>query len=148
MFTNPVVTMSTSKVLFLGGETVQRYWECRKFTVEGKEGCDQTQHIYLNSAMALWCRTSRVIFKHMVIITAIILQIFKEKKKIQEAELDLCLSLVFIAVKRHHDQGNSYKGKHLTEASLQRFSPLSSWWETWQSAGRHSAGERAQSSTS
>jgi hypothetical protein len=40
MFTNPVVTMSTSKVLFLGGETVQRYWECRKFTVEGKEGCD------------------------------------------------------------------------------------------------------------
>jgi hypothetical protein len=30
-------------------------------------------------------------------------------------------------VKRHHDQGNSYKGKHLTGADLQfqRFSPLS-----------------------
>ena len=33
---------------------------------------------------------------------------------------------VFIAVKRHNDQGNSYKGKHLIGASLQvqRFSPL------------------------
>jgi hypothetical protein len=34
----------------------------------------------------------------------------------------------FIAVKRQHDQGNSYKGQHLIEAGLQfqRFSPLSS----------------------
>ena len=33
-----------------------------------------------------------------------------------------------IVVKRHNDQGNSYKGKHLIGASLQvqRFSPLSS----------------------
>ena len=29
-----------------------------------------------------------------------------------------CLSLGFIAVKRHHDQGNSYKGKHLIGAGL------------------------------
>jgi hypothetical protein len=38
---------------------------------------------------------------------------------------------VYIAVKRHHDQGNSYKGKHLIGAGLQfqRFSPLSSRWE-------------------
>jgi hypothetical protein len=34
-------------------------------------------------------------------------------------------------VNRHHDQGNSYKGKHLIGADLQgqRFSPLSSRWE-------------------
>ena len=37
-------------------------------------------------------------------------------------------------MKRHHDQGNSYKGKHLIGAGLQfqRFSPLSSWQEAWQ----------------
>ena len=40
-----------------------------------------------------------------------------------------CLSLGFIAAKRHHDQDNSYKGKHLIGAGLQvqRCSPLSSW---------------------
>jgi hypothetical protein len=37
----------------------------------------------------------------------------------------------FIAVKRHHDQGNSNKGKRLIGAGLefQEFSPLSSWQE-------------------
>jgi hypothetical protein len=30
--------------------------------------------------------------------------------------LDKCLSLGFTGVKRHHDQGNSYKGKHLIGA--------------------------------
>jgi hypothetical protein len=56
---------------------------------------------------------------------------------------------VSIAVKRHHDHNNSYKRKHLIEAGLQlqRFSPLLSWWEMWQSTGRHSA-EGAESSTS
>ena len=51
-----------------------------------------------------------------------------------------CLS-VSIAVKRHHDQGNSYKGQCLTGAGLhfQGFSPLSSWQEAWHSAGKHSA---------
>jgi hypothetical protein len=46
-------------------------------------------------------------------------------------------------VKRQDYQGNSYKGKHLIEAGLQfqRFSPLSSWQEAWQCAGRHGAGE-------
>jgi hypothetical protein len=36
-----------------------------------------------------------------------------------------------IALERHHDQSNSYKGKHLTRAGLQlqRFSPLPSWQE-------------------
>jgi hypothetical protein len=33
--------------------------------------------------------------------------------------ISICLSLGSIAVKRHHDQGNSYKGRHLTGASLQ-----------------------------
>jgi hypothetical protein len=45
-------------------------------------------------------------------------------------------------MKRHRDQGNSYKGKHLIRAGLQfqRFSPLSPWWETQQHAGRFDAG--------
>jgi hypothetical protein len=29
-----------------------------------------------------------------------------------------CLSLSVTAVNRHHDQGNSYKGQHLTGAGL------------------------------
>jgi hypothetical protein len=35
-------------------------------------------------------------------------------------------------VKKYHDHGNPYKGKHLIGAGLpvQRFSPLS-WWEEW-----------------
>jgi hypothetical protein len=42
----------------------------------------------------------------------------------------ICVSVRdYIAMMRYHDQGNSYKGKHLIEAGLQfqRFSPLSSW---------------------
>jgi hypothetical protein len=41
---------------------------------------------------------------------------------------DLVSKLVSIAVKRHHDHSNSYKGKHLIGAGLQvrRFGPLSS----------------------
>jgi hypothetical protein len=54
------------------------------------------------------------------------------------------------AVKRHQDQGNSYKGKHLIGAVLQfhQFSPLSSWQEAWRCVDRHGAGERAERSTS
>jgi hypothetical protein len=57
---------------------------------------------------------------------------------------------VSIAVERNHDHSNSYKRKHLIGVSLQfqRFSPLSSWWEAWWYAGRHDAGEGAESSTS
>ena len=48
---------------------------------------------------------------------------------------------VSTAMRRHHDQGNSYKGKHLIGTGLQfeRFSPLSSWWEAWQHTVRHGA---------
>ena len=61
-----------------------------------------------------------------------------------------CISHRPTAAKRHHDHGNSYKGKHLIEAGLefQRVSPLSSWQESWQHTGRHGAGEIAESSTS
>ena len=40
---------------------------------------------------------------------------------------------VSIAMKRHHDQDNSYTSKHFIGAALQvqRFSPLSSWQEAW-----------------
>ena len=53
-----------------------------------------------------------------------------------------CLK-VSLAMKRHHDHSNSYKGKHLFQAGLQfqKFSALSSWQETWQPAGRHDAGK-------
>ena len=57
---------------------------------------------------------------------------------------------VSIAEKRHHDQGNSYKGQHLIGAGLQvqGFSPLSSRWEHGSiQVGRHGAGG-AESSTS
>ena len=55
-----------------------------------------------------------------------------------------------VAVKRHHEQGNSYKGKHFIKASLQfqACGPLSSQWEMWQHTGKHDAGDRAESSTS
>ena len=62
----------------------------------------------------------------------------------------VCVLVGFYAVKRHHDQVNSYKGKHLTEVGLQvqRFCPLSLWQEAWQHTSRCSAGEGAESSTS
>ena len=53
-----------------------------------------------------------------------------QKLGVQTCGLDgkecLCLSLGFIAVKKFHDQGNFYKGKHLIGADFwfQRFSPL------------------------
>ena len=61
----------------------------------------------------------------------------------------MCLR-VSIAVKRHHDQDNSYKGQHLIWAGLLilRFRPLSSWQEAWQCPGRPGAGEVVESSTS
>jgi hypothetical protein len=56
---------------------------------------------------------------------------------------------VSIAVKRHHDQGNSYKGKHLIGAGLhfKRFNPLS-YQEAWQHPGTHGAGAGTESSAS
>jgi hypothetical protein len=41
---------------------------------------------------------------------------------------------VSAVVKRHHDQGNSYKRKDLIGVDLQAqmFSPLSSWQKAWQ----------------
>jgi hypothetical protein len=41
----------------------------------------------------------------------------------------------FIAVERHHDHGNSYKGQHWAGLQFQSFSPLSSWQEAWQCLG-------------
>jgi hypothetical protein len=56
---------------------------------------------------------------------------------------------VAIAVKRHHDHSNTYEPNHLIGAVLQiqRFCPLSLWWEAWHCAGRLGA-EEAQSSAS
>ena len=53
-------------------------------------------------------------------------------------KLTLCLK-VFIAVRRHHDQSNYCKSKHLigTGLQFQGFSPLYSRWGDWQHAGRH-----------
>lgn len=52
----------------------------------------------------------------------------------------------FFPVKRHHEQGNTYKGKYLI-LLFQRFNPLSSWWEIWQLVDRHAAEGRDKSST-
>jgi hypothetical protein len=49
------------------------------------------------------------------------------------------LSLGFTGVRRHHSQGNSYKGKHLIGTGLwfQRFRPQQYHrWEAWHCAGR------------
>jgi hypothetical protein len=54
---------------------------------------------------------------------------------------------VSAAVGRHHDHGNSYKGKHLIGLQFQRLSLLLLWQETWQHACRHGARE-AEGSTS
>jgi hypothetical protein len=61
----------------------------------------------------------------------------------------MCLS-VSIAIKRHYDHHNFYKGNHLTGTLLmvQRFNPLSSWWEAWHHTGGQGAGKIAESSTS
>lgn len=42
-----------------------------------------------------------------------------------------CLSYCSVVVMRHHDQGNSYKDKHLDGAGLhfQGLNLFSSWWE-------------------
>jgi hypothetical protein len=50
------------------------------------------------------------------------------EKKFSFLLVPLCLSYIFIAMKRYHDQSNSYKRIHLIGAGLivQRFSPSSS----------------------
>jgi hypothetical protein len=73
-----------------------------------------------------------------------------EESKLRQYLVTSSVSVrVSIAVKKHHDQCNSYKGQHLIGTGLQilRLSPLSSKWETWQHPGRHGAGG-AESSTS
>lgn len=57
--------------------------------------------------------------------------------------------LGFYCCEETHDHSTSYKGKHLIEAGLQLlgFTPLSSWWEVWQHAGKLGT-EGAESSTS
>ena len=57
---------------------------------------------------------------------------------------------VFLAAKRHQDHSISYKKKNFIGASMQfqRLSPLLSWREAWQCAGRHVSGEGAESSIS
>jgi hypothetical protein len=54
---------------------------------------------------------------------------------------------VSIAVKRHHDRCNSYKGKHFIGAGLQ-FRGLVCYHRCRKHAGKHGAGEVAESSTS
>lgn len=59
---------------------------------------------------------------------------------------------VSFAMKKHHDHGKPYKGKHLIGGDLQfrghhGKQPLSRW-ETTMVACRHAAGEGAEGSTS
>ena len=64
----------------------------------------------------------------------------KEIKNVSKNKQEyVCLGYCSIAVRRHHDQGNSYKGKFnrgcLTVLEGQ-VSTLLSWWEAWQHPGR------------
>jgi hypothetical protein len=54
---------------------------------------------------------------------------------------------VSIALKRHHDHGNSYKGKHLIGAGL-RFRGLVHYHHGEKLACRHGAGEGGKNFTS
>jgi hypothetical protein len=49
-------------------------------------------------------------------------------------------------VKRHYDQGNSYKEKHLIRAGLQfwKVTPVSSCWKHGSVQGRDGAGEGSE----
>ena len=60
-----------------------------------------------------------------------------------------CLNLGYFAVKRYHDQDNSYKGEHLIGGGvqIQRFNLLSLRQKEWQCSSRHGAGG-SESSTS
>lgn len=55
---------------------------------------------------------------------------------------------VFILVKKHHDNGNTYKENHWSWLTIHRFSAWSSLWEAWYHAGIHSGGKGTQISTS
>ena len=58
-----------------------------------------------------------------------------------DADKNGCLSHCPIAVKRHHEQGNSYKGNIIGAGlQFQGFSPLSSRQEAWQHPVRCGAG--------
>jgi hypothetical protein len=83
------------------------------------------------------------------------------KKYFLKIEVQCCIPKIFeikkivyvrvsITVKRHHDHGNSYKGKHLVWIGLQsqRFSQILSWQKAWQHASRHGVEDGAESSTS
>ena len=72
----------------------------------------------------------------------------KQRSKPFKSEVSL-LVRVSVGVKRHHDHGNSYKGKHLIGTGLQ-FQSFSHYHhgKTWQQAGRHRAGEGDESFTS
>ena len=60
---------------------------------------------------------------------------------------DCILVRVSIAVKRHHDHGNSYKRKHLIGAGLQ-FRGLVHYHRGRWCTDRHDVGEGAESTTS
>jgi hypothetical protein len=67
----------------------------------------------------------------------------------KSSKINHCLSLCSIAVKRHHDHGNSYKGKHFIEIGLVlEVQSLLSWWEAWWHTGRCGTGEVPESWTS
>ena len=59
----------------------------------------------------------------------------------------MCLR-VCIAVKRHHDHGNSYKGKHLMEVTVSEVQSIIIMVGSMAGGPRHGVGEIAESSTS
>ena len=57
---------------------------------------------------------------------------------------------VSIAINRHHNHGNSYKGNYLVGVAYLKFRGLVHYHHggTWWHAGRHGAGDVAESPTS
>ena len=91
-------------------------------------------------SMYLWRTDSNTTcFPHQIALHWLSLNL-----EVTELYKSTVLVRVSISEKRHHDQGNCYKEKHLIGIGLQfqRFSTLSAWWL----ADRH-AGEGAESST-
>ena len=82
--------------------------------------------------------------KHLAIdISFFLLFLIYSLHILQVFNLHTCILVrLFIVVKRHHNQGNSYKEQFLIGAGLQfqMFSPLSLRQEAWQHPGSHGAG--------
>lgn len=62
---------------------------------------------------------------------------FKASLNYIAKHIDNLLQVCLTSVNRYHDQGTSYKDKHLTGAGLQVQRSILSWQEAWWNTDRH-----------